>query len=100
MRTGEPFMFHSHIGFYLNCGLLGPMQAVDAAVDAYDNGLAPLNSVEGFVRQILGWREFVRGLYWLKMPEYKEMNFLGGRPSASSNFLGFANRYELPASML
>lgn len=76
MRTGEPFMFHSHIGFYLNCGLLSPMQAVDAAVDAYDNGLAPLNSVEGFVRQILGWREFVRGLYWLKMPEYKDMNFL------------------------
>ena len=69
-------MFHSHIGFYLNCGLLSPMQAVDAAVDAYDKGLAPLNSVEGFVRQILGWREFVRGLYWLKMPEYKEMNFL------------------------
>ena len=76
MRTGEPFMFHSHIGFYLNCGLLNPMQAIDAAVDAYDNGLAPLNSVEGFVRQILGWREFVRGLYWLKMPEYKDMNFL------------------------
>ena len=76
MRTGEPFMFHSHIGFYLNCGLLSPMQAVDAAVEAYDKGLAPLNSVEGFVRQILGWREFVRGLYWLKMPDYKEMNFL------------------------
>lgn len=76
MRTGEPFMFHSHIGFYLNCGLLSPMQAIDAAVEAYNKGLAPLNSVEGFVRQILGWREFVRGLYWLKMPEYKTLNFL------------------------
>ena len=76
MRTGEPFMFHSHIGFYLNCGLLSPMQAVDAAHEAYNKGLAPLNSVEGFIRQILGWREFVRGLYWLKMPEYKALNFL------------------------
>ena len=76
MRTGEPFMFHSHIGFYLNCGLLSPMQAVEAAHSAYHKGDAPLHSVEGFIRQILGWREFVRGLYWLKMPEYREMNFL------------------------
>ena len=76
MRTGEPFMFHSHIGFYLNCGLLSPMQAVEAAHSAYHKGDAPLHSVEGFIRQILGWREFVRGLYWVKMPEYREMNFL------------------------
>ena len=66
-------MFHSHIGLSVGCC---PMQAVEAAHSAYHKGDAPLHSVEGFIRQILGWREFVRGLYWVKMPEYREMNFL------------------------
>ena len=76
MITDEPFMFHAHIGFYLNLGLLSPRDAVAAAEKAYREGKAPLNAVEGFIRQILGWREYVRGLYWLKMPEYKSMNAL------------------------
>ena len=76
MVEGEPFMFHAHIGLYLNCGLLSPQQAIIAAENAYHAGVAPLNATEGFIRQILGWREFVRGLYWLKMPEYAEENAL------------------------
>lgn len=75
MIEGEPWMYHSHISFYLNCGLLLPMECVRAAEQAYYSGQAPLNSVEGFIRQIVGWREYVRGIYWLKMPQYKAENF-------------------------
>ena len=76
MIEGEPWMYHSHIGLYLNAGLLSPIEVIRAAETAYHSGDAPLNAVEGFIRQILGWREFVRGLYWLKMPAYAEANFL------------------------
>jgi deoxyribodipyrimidine photolyase-related protein len=75
MIEGEPWMYHSHLSFYLNCGLLLPIECVRAAERAYYNGDAPLNSAEGFIRQIVGWREYVRGIYWLKMPEYKSENF-------------------------
>ena len=76
MIQGEPWMFHSHIGFYLNCGLLDPLECIQKAEQAYHNGTVPLNATEGFIRQILGWREYVRGIYWLKMPAYKSTNFL------------------------
>ena len=76
MIQNEPWMYHSHIGFYLNCGLLTPLECVERAEAAYHKGTAPLNAVEGFIRQILGWREYVRGIYWLKMPAYKSVNFL------------------------
>lgn len=79
MIEGKPWMFHSHISFYLNCGLLEPLECVHLAEKAYRNNKAPLNAVEGFVRQIIGWREFVRGLYWLKMPDYKEQNFFSAK---------------------
>ena len=75
MLQEEPWMFHSHISFYLNCGLLLPKECVHEAQKLFYEGKAPLNSVEGFIRQILGWREFLRGIYWLKMPEYLENNF-------------------------
>ena len=55
------------------------MEAILAAEQAYYDGNAPLNAVEGFIRQILGWREYVRGLYWLKMPEYGSENFLNAQ---------------------
>lgn len=76
MIQGEPWMYHSHIGLYLNCGLLNPLECIQRAEAAYHEGAAPLNAVEGFIRQILGWREYVRGIYWLKMPDYKAANFL------------------------
>ena len=75
MLLDEPWIYHSHIGFYLNAGLLLPAEVIAAAGTAYHSGHAPLNSVEGFIRQILGWREFVRGIYWLKMPGYADLNF-------------------------
>ena len=75
MIQGEPWMYHSHISFYVNCGLLLPLECVQAAEKAYHQGKAPLNAVEGFIRQIIGWREYVRGIYWLKMPEYADENF-------------------------
>ena len=68
MWTDEAFLYHSRLSAPLNMKLLNPRECVDAAVEAYRAGTAPLNSVEGFVRQILGWREFIRGVYWLKMP--------------------------------
>lgn len=79
MIEGEPWMYHSHISFYLNIGLLLPLECIEAAEQAYQQGKAPLNAVEGFIRQIIGWREYVRGLYWLKMPEYKKLNYFNAQ---------------------
>lgn len=76
MLQDEPWLYHSHISFYLNCGLLLPLECVQAAEQAYYQQAAPLNAVEGFIRQILGWREYVRGLYWHTMPDYKSQNYL------------------------
>ena len=76
MLRGERYLNHSVISLYLNIGLLEPKEVCDKIVQAYDDGLAPLNSVEGFLRQVLGWREYMRGMYWLRMPEFKSENFL------------------------
>lgn len=76
MQAGEPTLFHSVLTPMLNIGLLTPRECVDAAVAAYDKGAAPLASVEGFVRQIIGWREFINGVYWHRMPGYEELNAL------------------------
>lgn len=76
MWTGEPFLYHSRLSAPMNLGLLTPRRCIDRAIEAYHSGWAPLNAVEGFVRQILGWREFVRGIYWLHMPEYVTHNAL------------------------
>ncbi|MBC7583292.1 MAG: cryptochrome/photolyase family protein, partial [Tardiphaga sp.] len=77
MATGEPFVFHAAISPYLNAGLLTPREVCIAAEREYLEKRAPLNAVEGFIRQILGWREYIRGVYWLKMPDYAETNALG-----------------------
>jgi deoxyribodipyrimidine photolyase-related protein len=77
MVSGEPMLFHSALTPMLNIGLLRPMECVDAAVSAYRRKRAPLEAVEGFVRQIIGWREFINGVYWLRMPGYTELNTLG-----------------------
>ncbi len=77
MWTGQTWLFHSRLSAAMNLHLLAPHEVIRAAVKAYEEGHAPLASVEGFVRQILGWREFVRGLYWLKMPDWQEQNYFG-----------------------
>lgn len=79
MLEGQPWMYHAHISFYLNCGLLNPLEVVRAAERAYREGCAPLNAAEGFIRQIIGWREYVRGIYWLQMPGYAEQNALNAK---------------------
>ena len=79
--SGETYLYHSRLSAAMNLGLLSPRTALDAAVAAYRSRAAPLASVEGFVRQILGWREFVRGLYWTRMPEYLEVNSLDAHQS-------------------
>lgn len=76
MKAGEDFLYHSLLSPALNCGLLLPEEVCRAAEAAHTAGQAPLNAVEGFVRQILGWREFVRGIYWREMPGYAETNAL------------------------
>ena len=76
MAADHPYLYHSRLSCVLNLHLLDPRKVIDDAIQAYRDKKAPINSVEGFVRQILGWREFVRGVYWLKMPDYAEMNSL------------------------
>ena len=79
MWPGEPWLFHAHLSAALNLKLLNPREVVAAAEAAYHARRAPLASVEGFVRQILGWREYVRGIYWTQMPGYLERNALGAQ---------------------
>lgn len=77
MWTEEPFLYHSLLSAALNLKLLDPRDCITKAVLAYDRGTAPLNSVEGFVRQIVGWREFIRGVYWTQPASYRDRNALG-----------------------
>jgi deoxyribodipyrimidine photolyase-related protein len=74
MWTDQPYLFHSRLSSAMNLKLLNPRDAIQAAMEAFRGSHAPLNSVEGFVRQILGWREYVRGIYWHYMPQYAEGN--------------------------
>ncbi|MBA3981125.1 MAG: cryptochrome/photolyase family protein [Alcanivorax sp.] len=76
MTSADDFLFHSVLSPAINCGLLTPSEVCHAAAERYYSGHAPLNAVEGFIRQIIGWREYVRGIYWLTMPEYLEENRL------------------------
>jgi deoxyribodipyrimidine photolyase-related protein len=76
MMTGEWSMAHSLLSPYLNIGLLSPREVCEEALEVYDRGDAPLASVEGFIRQIIGWREYVWGIYWLHMPDYAAANAL------------------------
>ena len=79
MWAGEPWLYHSHLSCALNLKLLAAREVVQAAQDAFHTGHAPLAAVEGFIRQILGWREYVRGIYWLHMPDYLERNALNAQ---------------------
>jgi deoxyribodipyrimidine photolyase-related protein len=76
MVRGEAYLYHSLLSSYLNAGLLLPLEICKMAEKAYHEKVAPLHSVEGFIRQILGWREYIRGIYWWYMPEYQHRNYL------------------------
>ena len=77
MLRDERFLYHAVIALYLNAGLLDPLAVCHRVEAAYRAGQVPLNAAEGFIRQIIGWREYVRGLYWLRMPGYVDENFFG-----------------------
>ena len=76
MKTGAPVLFHALVSTSLNLGLLDPLAICRAAEQTWREGAAPLAATEGFIRQVLGWREYVRGIYWLHMPEYGHRNAL------------------------
>ncbi len=76
MLEDEDFLYHSVLSHYINIGLLDPLEVCNRVAGEYTAGRAPLNAVEGYIRQIIGWREFVRGLYWLHMPDYLDRNDL------------------------
>ena len=84
MADGEPFLFHARIGAALNVGLLDLRRLCADVEAAYRQGRVALNAAEGFIRQLIGWREYVRGIYWLQMPDYAQRN-------------AFANTRDLPA---
>jgi deoxyribodipyrimidine photolyase-related protein len=79
MWSGEPYLYHARLSAALNLKLLDPRHLIDAAVRALESNRAALASVEGFVRQVLGWREYIRGIYWMEGPAYLERNALDAR---------------------
>jgi deoxyribodipyrimidine photolyase-related protein len=88
MVSGEPFLYHSLLSSYLNVGLLSALELCQMAENCYHSGVADLNAVEGFIRQILGWREYVRGIYFLKMPDYQNLNFFAAQEKLPELFWG------------
>ncbi|MDF2156586.1 cryptochrome/photolyase family protein [Algoriphagus sp. CAU 1675] len=79
MSTWDPYLFHSRLSFSLNTKLITPLEVVEK-VEQYwiaNQNQISLSQVEGFIRQIIGWREYMRGIYWAKMPEFAELNFFG-----------------------
>ncbi|WP_110674700.1 cryptochrome/photolyase family protein [Salinicola sp. RZ23] len=79
ISDSEPLLYHSRLAAAMNIGLLSPREICEAVAAAWQEGHAPINAAEGFIRQILGWREYVRGIYWQRMPGYKQENRLNAR---------------------
>ena len=86
MVAGEDDLFHSMLSTSINLGLLDPLELCQRAEQSYRDGKAPINSVEGFIRQIIGWREYVRGFYWLHMPHLQRANALNAQRSLPEFF--------------
>jgi deoxyribodipyrimidine photolyase-related protein len=77
LHTQQRTFFHSRLSFALNTKMLSPLEVIQAAEQAYREGKAPIASVEGFIRQLLGWREYMRGIYWAYMPGFAQKNYFG-----------------------
>jgi len=92
MVRDAPFMYHSLISFYINAGLLDPLAVCRAVEAEWKAGRAPLNAAEGFIRQIIGWREYVRGIYFLEGPDYVRRNALGQTRALPALFWGAPTR--------
>jgi deoxyribodipyrimidine photolyase-related protein len=79
ISEASPTLFHAGLSFALNLKMLHPREVIDAALEAFERGEVALAATEGFVRQILGWREFVRAIYWARMPGYATLNALDAK---------------------
>ncbi len=88
MLSDQNFLYHSVISHYLNAGLLDAREVCKAVEEGYRKGKVPLNAAEGFIRQILGWREYIRSIYWLKMPEYAKSNFFDAKRPLPNAYWG------------
>ncbi|MEP2641292.1 cryptochrome/photolyase family protein [Roseobacter sp.] len=77
MLSENRFLYHAVISAYINIGLLDPLEVCEKVAAAYAAGTVPINAAEGFIRQIIGWREYMRGIYFLEGPQYTERNMLG-----------------------
>lgn len=95
MASGRPYLYHSRLPSALNLRLLDPREVIEQTLAAYRERGLPLNFIEGFVPQILGWREYVRGVYWQEMPDYEDRNALAARCLPSC---GPADRDELSSA--
>ena len=84
MLAGEPWMSHSLLSAPMNLGLLDPLELAHRAETAYRSGGAPLGSVEGFIRQVIGWRDYVWHLYWYLGEDYRDRNALGAHADLPS----------------
>ena len=78
MHTDKIYLFHSRISFAMNTKIISPKEVIDTVLETYraQKNAIDISQVEGFIRQILGWREYMRGMYWMLMPNYKNENFL------------------------
>lgn len=97
MLTDQRFLSHAVLGLYLNAGLLDPLAVCQRAEAAYRAGAAPINAVEGFIRQILGWREFVRGVYFHAGPDYPRRNALNHQRALPDFYWGAATKMHCVA---
>ena len=98
MMAEERFLYHSFLGLYMNAGLLDPREVCAAAQTAWREGAAPLNAVEGFIRQIIGWREYIRGIYFRFGPDYTDRNALGHDRALPAMFWGEATEMRCIAT--
>lgn len=88
MMGDERFLYHAIVGLYINAGLLDPLEVCQAVEEAWKKGDAPINAAEGFIRQIIGWREYVRGIYFLEGPDYTSRNVLKHKRDLPSLYWG------------
>jgi deoxyribodipyrimidine photolyase-related protein len=100
MLAAEPRLAHSMLSPALNLGLLHPAEVADAVEAAYRAGRVPISSAEGFLRQVIGWREYVRGVYWRWMPTYRSENALGARRPIPPALLGAGTRMRCVATAI
>jgi deoxyribodipyrimidine photolyase-related protein len=79
MLMDQKYLHHAVLSPYINLGLLDPLHVCRRVEEEYHKGRVPIAAAEGFIRQIIGWREYIRGIYWLKMPDYRDVNALDAK---------------------